>query len=73
MWYTKCMKLSVWAKEQGIRYQAAWRMYRDGKLPVPVEQLPTGTIVSVQGGAGAGLSELLPEVEGAGQRTIGRI
>ena len=39
------MKLSVWAKEQGISYQAAWRMYRDGKLPVPAEQLPTGTII----------------------------
>ena len=39
------MKLSVWAKEQGISYQAAWRMYRDGKLPVPAEELPTGTII----------------------------
>ncbi len=38
------MKLSVWAKEQGISYQAAWRMYRDGQLPVPAEKLPTGTI-----------------------------
>ena len=37
MWYTECMKLSAWAKEQGISYQAAWRMYRDGKLPVPAE------------------------------------
>ena len=45
MRYTAGMKLSVWAKEQGIRYQAAWRMYRDGKLPVPAEQLPTGTII----------------------------
>lgn len=39
------MKLSTWAKEQGITYQAAWRMYRDGKLPVPAERLPTGTII----------------------------
>ena len=39
------MKLSAWAKEQGISYQAAWRMYRDGKLPVPAEKLPTGTII----------------------------
>ena len=39
------MKLSVWAKEQGISYQAAWRMYRDGQLPVPAEILPTGTII----------------------------
>ncbi len=36
------MKRSVWAKEQGISYPAAWRMYRDGKLPVPAEKLPTG-------------------------------
>ena len=39
------MKLSTWAKEQGIGYQAAWRMFRDGKLPVPAEKLPTGTII----------------------------
>lgn len=39
------MKLSTWAKEQGIGYEAAWRMFRDGKLPVPAEQLPTGTII----------------------------
>ena len=39
------MTLSVGAKEHGISYQAAWRMYRDGKLPVPAEQLPTGTII----------------------------
>ena len=45
MWYTEFMKLSAWAKEQGISYQAAWRMYRDGKLPVPAEKLPTGTII----------------------------
>ena len=45
VWHTVGVKLSTWAKEQGISYQAAWRMYRDGKLPVPVEQLPTGTII----------------------------
>ena len=39
------MKLSVWAKEQGISYQATWRMYRDGQLPVPAEKWPTGTII----------------------------
>ena len=38
------MKRSAWAKEQGISYQAAWRIYRDGKLPVPAEKLPTGRI-----------------------------
>ncbi|QSR84930.1 IS607 family transposase [Methylacidimicrobium sp. B4] len=39
------MKLSVWAKRQGIGYKTAWRMWKDGKLPVPAEQLPTGTVI----------------------------
>jgi putative resolvase len=39
------MKLSAWAKANGLAYQTAWRMWRNGKLPVPVEQLPTGTII----------------------------
>ena len=29
------MKLSAWAKANGLAYQTAWRMWRDGKLPVP--------------------------------------
>jgi predicted site-specific integrase-resolvase len=39
------MKLSVWAKTQGICYTTAWRMFRDGRLPVPAEQLATGTVI----------------------------
>lgn len=39
------MKLSAWAKTQGICYTTAWRMFRDGRLPVPAEQLATGTII----------------------------
>ena len=39
------MKLSVWAKQQGISYRSAWRMWKLGQLPVPSEQLPTGTII----------------------------
>src|ERR1700752_1537859 len=39
------MKLSPWAKEQGLTYKGAWRMWRAGQLPVPAEQLPTGTII----------------------------
>ena len=39
------MKLSVWAKTQGICYTTAWRMFRDGRLPVPSEQLATGTVI----------------------------
>jgi predicted site-specific integrase-resolvase len=39
------MKLSVWAREQGLSYKTAWRMWKDGKLPVAAEQLPTGTVI----------------------------
>lgn len=39
------MKLSTWAKENGLTYQTAWRMWRDGRLPVPAEQLATGTVL----------------------------
>ena len=39
------MKLSAWAKANGLTYKTAWNMWRAGKLPVPAEQLPTGTVL----------------------------
>ena len=39
------MKLSVWAKSQGLQYKSVWKMWKAGKLPIPSEQLPTGTII----------------------------
>lgn len=39
------MKLSAWAKQQGLSYTTAWRLWRDGKLPVPATQLATGTVL----------------------------
>jgi predicted site-specific integrase-resolvase len=39
------MKLSVWAKQQGIAYKTAWRMWKMRQLPFPAEQLPTGTVI----------------------------
>lgn len=39
------MKLSSWAKKQGISYRTAWRWFKEGKLPVIVEQTATGTIL----------------------------
>jgi putative resolvase len=39
------MKLSAWAKKQGICYKTAWRLYSTGRFPLPTEQLPTGTII----------------------------
>lgn len=39
------MKLSVWAKENGVSYRAALNWFHAGTLPVPARQLPTGTIL----------------------------
>lgn len=39
------MKLSAWAKKQGVSYRTAWRWYKEGKLPVPAEKTPSGTIL----------------------------
>lgn len=39
------MKLSTWAKQYGISYKTAWRWYAKGKLPVPAQQMATGTII----------------------------
>ena len=43
--YFVFMKLSVWAKEQGISYRTAWRWFKDGKLPILAEQTKSGTIL----------------------------
>ncbi|MGH9837416.1 MAG: IS607 family transposase [Blastocatellia bacterium] len=39
------MKLSEWAKQQGISYRTAWRWFHAGVLPVEAEQINTGTII----------------------------
>lgn len=39
------MKLSAWAKKNGLSYRAAWRLFKTGQLPVPATQLKTGTIL----------------------------
>lgn len=39
------MKLSDWAKSQGIAYQTAWRWFKAGKLPIKTVQTPSGTIL----------------------------
>jgi putative resolvase len=46
------MRLKDWARQQGIHYQTAWKWFRDGKLPVPALQTPSGTIL-VQSAADA--------------------
>lgn len=36
------MKLSEWAKRNGVHYQTAWQWARDGNMPVPVVKTATG-------------------------------
>lgn len=39
------MKLSEWAKKQGVSYRTAWRWFHAGTLPVEAEQVESGTIL----------------------------
>ena len=39
------MKLSEWAKKNGLSYRTAYRLFASGKLPCRVRQLETGTIL----------------------------
>lgn len=41
---SKSLKLSAWAKNQGIRYQTAFRWFQTGKIP-NAYQMDTGTIL----------------------------
>lgn len=52
------MKLSEWAKKQGITYRTAWQYFKDGNLPVKAIQLPTGTIVIVEDNNNTGISRV---------------
>jgi predicted site-specific integrase-resolvase len=39
------MKLSEWAKQQGIAYITAWRWFKTGKMPIPCIKTPSGAIL----------------------------
>jgi predicted site-specific integrase-resolvase len=43
--YFSHMTLTDCAKETGLSYVTAWRLFRAGKLPVRATQLETGTIL----------------------------
>jgi putative resolvase len=62
------MKLSVWAQRQGLTYGTAWRMWKQGKLPVRATQLPTGTIIVDERPAEAGVA-LYARVSSHDQKT----
>ena len=48
MAYHDRVKLSEWAKRTGVHYQTAWEWARDGKMPVPVMQTPSGSWLVVE-------------------------
>jgi putative resolvase len=37
------VKLSEWAARNGVHYQTAWTWAKEGRMPVPVVQTPSGT------------------------------
>lgn len=39
------MKLAEWARLEGIHPKTAYRWHRDGKMPVPVERTPSGSLL----------------------------
>jgi putative resolvase len=62
------MKLTDWAKENGLTYVTAWRLFRDGNLPVRATQLATGTILVHPEKAIPGGVALYARVSGSDQR-----
>lgn len=43
------MKLSEWARRNGLSYRTAWKLFKGGNLPVSAHQLKTGTILVSEG------------------------
>jgi putative resolvase len=42
------MRLSDWARRNGVHYQTAWSWAKNGQMPVPVVKTPTGRYLVVQ-------------------------
>jgi putative resolvase len=42
------VKLSEWATRNGVHYQTAWSWAKEGRMPVPVVQTPSGTWLVTQ-------------------------
>ena len=63
-----CMKLSEWAKKNGITYRTAWKWFKAGKLPAYAEQTATGTILVREESAPFGTVALYARVSSTDQR-----
>ena len=63
------MKLSDWARQQGVSYRTAWNWFKAGNLPVPAVQTPTGTIlVEEPKSEGAARAAIYARVSSSDQR-----
>jgi putative resolvase len=63
------MRLSDWARIQGVHYQTAWKWAREDKMPVPVVKTATGRyLVLTQGEQSAGGAALYARVSSADQK-----
>jgi predicted site-specific integrase-resolvase len=63
------MKLSEWAKKEGISYRTAWRWVRSGSMPVPFEKTKTGTyLVAAPKQTTENAVALYARVSGSGQK-----
>ncbi|MGH3862185.1 IS607 family transposase [Actinokineospora sp.] len=62
------MKLSEWAREQGVSYRTALNWFHADTLPVTARQLPTGTILVDSPARAEGAAVAYCRVSGAEQR-----
>lgn len=62
------MKLSVWAKQQGISYLTAWRWVKNGRMPVPYTITPSGSILVEEPAPPGGTAALYARVSSADQK-----
>lgn len=70
MVYIDQVKLSEWAARNGVHYQTAWTWAKEGRMPVPVVQTPSGTwLVAEPTGEPAGRVVAYCRVSSADQKT----
>src|SRR5438270_13790667 len=69
MFYEGYVKLTEWAARNGVHYQTAWTWAKEGRMPVPVRQTPSGTwLVDEPAGEAAGRVVAYCRVSSADQK-----
>lgn len=62
------MKLSVWARRNGVHYQTAWSWAKNGQMPVPVIKTDTGRYLVLQPAVSTGRTVAYCRVSSADQK-----